>query len=612
MIIRSMELVDFKSFRGIHIFNFDRPPGLYFLRGRNEAEPNLGANGAGKSTIFDALCWGLYGKSLRNLKAGTIHGWDSEQSSTWVNLALRDDQDNIDLIHRAWSPNSLLLNGEFVVQDRLTRHLGIDDFSFKHSIIHPQFGDMFFDLAATPKLQLFSSVLNLDYWMSLSDLAKTKANSNVAAVATFGIKISKYEGRLATVSDNIKEFIKAKKVFASVQKDAVKDVALSIKNLNRKLKDADMECTDIEKKLNKIKKRRNFFNEEELKWKKKRAKLDQKLANTIRYKNDLTGTIHRLVVSIGNIERVGGVCSVCKQKVSKIHIKEQINDFELKEKESRKLLKPLDQELENLEDQMEVIRDSLKNLKSAQNDTHSKIRKFEIKHAQLGRDVEFCQQGLTDQKRSLRKIKNKENPHDIQIKKAKAERKKIKSRIDKLQGKIDKAQKKVSGYEHWIKGFKDVRLFLLEECITQLEVEVNNNLMQLGLDDWSIRFDVEKETKSGTISTGFQVQIKSPKNKDVVPWEVWSGGEGQRLRLAGTMGLSNLILNRSGVVSNIEVWDEPTQYLNRVDDLLDLLYQRAQDLQKQIWLVDHRSIDFGGFEDVVTIVKDKNGSRIEQ
>ena len=307
MIIKTMELVDFRSFKGRHKFNFDRPPGLYFLRGRNEAEPNLGANGAGKSTIFDALCWGLYGKSLRNLKAGTIHGWDSEQSSTWVNLALRDDQDNIDLIHRAWSPNSLLLNGEFVVQDRLTRHLGIDENSFKHSIVHPQHGDMFFDLAATPKLQLFSSVLNLDYWMSLSDLAKTKAKSNETATVNFEKKIAKYEGRLETVSDNIKEFIEAKKVFASVQKDAVKDAQKLVLELNHKLKDSDIERTDIEKKLTKLKKRVNFFNEEELKWKKKRAKLDEKLSGIIRYKSDLAGTISLLRVSIEDMERVGGV-----------------------------------------------------------------------------------------------------------------------------------------------------------------------------------------------------------------------------------------------------------------------------------------------------------------
>ena len=169
-------------------------------------------------------------------------------------------------------------------------------------------------------------------------------------------------------------------------------------------------------------------------------------------------------------------------------------------------------------------------------------------------------------------------------------------------------------YSFWVRGFKDLRLQLIAEALTELEIEVNSCVTALGLIDWELKFQVDRETASGTISRGFTVSVISPYNNKPVPWESWSGGESQRLRIAATMGLSNLIRSRTGTELALEVWDEPSTALSQqgVHDLLEALNHRANTEQRPIWIVDHTSHSFGGFAGGATITKRKSGSVIEQ
>ncbi len=98
---------------------------------------------------------------------------------------------------------------------------------------------------------------------------------------------------------------------------------------------------------------------------------------------------------------------------------------------------------------------------------------------------------------------------------------------------------------------------------------------------------------------------------DSRPWEAWSGGEGQRLRLAGTLALSNLILRQFNRTCNIQIWDEALRWLSGSgkEDMLTLLQEAAHNQNKQIWVVDQSELAFS-FDGVVKVVKDEGGSHI--
>lgn len=106
---------------------------------------------------------------------------------------------------------------------------------------------------------------------------------------------------------------------------------------------------------------------------------------------------------------------------------------------------------------------------------------------------------------------------------------------------------------------------MISEVLTQLELEVNNKLFQLGLQDWKVLFAVEGLTKGGKVKKGFTVTIITPYNLEPVNWNAWSGGESQRLRLAGSLGIADLITSRCPYVPTFEVFDEPSSYLSEAN-----------------------------------------------
>jgi DNA repair exonuclease SbcCD ATPase subunit len=212
-----------------------------------------------------------------------------------------------------------------------------------------------------------------------------------------------------------------------------------------------------------------------------------------------------------------------------------------------------------------------------------------------------------------RRALEEENPHGQALKRAASDRRAAQTEHDEASTELDALRERYALCALWVKGFKEVRLRAITEALVELELEANSALVQLGLMDWALMFSVERETKGGTMSRGFDVRVSAPEQKRPMPWAAWSGGEAQRLRVGATMGLSDLIRARCGLDFPLEVWDEPTAGLSAggVDDLMESLHQRAITEGRQIWVVDHRSLSYGGFAGTVLVVKDEDGSHIE-
>jgi energy-coupling factor transporter ATP-binding protein EcfA2 len=157
-----------------------------------------------------------------------------------------------------------------------------------------------------------------------------------------------------------------------------------------------------------------------------------------------------------------------------------------------------------------------------------------------------------------------------------------------------------------------VRLWCLENVLRELTLETKNSLLALGLQGWGVNYTTATETKTGTMKLGVQIQIEPPGEK-AGRFDVLSGGEGQRVRLAASLGLANLVQRWAGVQWNFEIWDEPTAWLSTrgVENLLDALSYRAHSQTKSILLADHRSLAHSGFAEMYRVIKDEQGSHWE-
>lgn len=232
----------------------------------------------------------------------------------------------------------------------------------------------------------------------------------------------------------------------------------------------------------------------------------------------------------------------------------------------------------------------------------------------VGPEVASLESTILSAQRSIREHEDTQNPYGEQsadlrrrLGELKREQKACTEDLIAIRRKIERAR-------FWVQGFKEVRLYVINDVLDELKIATDSVLDAMGLVDWEVRYSVEKENRSGDVSRALHVTVLSPDNDKAVRWEVWSGGEAQRLRLAGSLALSEVLLNHAGITTNLEVLDEPSRGMSRggISDLCDYLAARADRQDKIVVLTDHHALAAGRFRSTLTVIKgEERGSYLE-
>lgn len=610
----SISIENFRSFKNKQTFYFGDGAGFNFLRGDNRVEPELEGNASGKSTIWEALCWVQFGKTSRGLKASDIGTWSVGKNTSVEVVFELDGVENA--IRRTWNPNSLKrsrgeIDFEDITQDELEDLIGYTFTPFLHSIFVSQFTPMFLDLGPTEKANLISEVLDLDKWIEFSAKAGEAAKSAEKRIVTMQSSFDRLVGRLDEVEriDYSKDFDAWEESAASrkdelmAQFEEVCEERKKIKEASESSKSRLVELRDMKRTessaLVTAQNRVNGFKQQEGSKLTEKSKAEATLEFTegqYKYLQD------------------NEFCPACLQVIGDRHRRDEIARFKGVIESLKIDVARLHKEHSDLHDRRSSSEDDCIVHRETLAELNNQIARIEGDEISAGSKLHSLDTSLDRIESQIDGISGEVNPYDARIAEVQATRDEIYAEASLLVEEIESVHRTQAINSYWIKGFKDLRLFLISEALVQLEIEVNNALVQLGLVGWKIEFSVDAETKSGTVRRGFTAYIKSPYNTTLVPWEAWSGGESQRLRIAATLGLSNLILNSLGVDTNLEIWDEPSTWMTEsgITDLLETLQERSRIQGKQIWVVDHRLLEFGGFSKVVTVVKEESGSIIQQ
>ena len=611
MNLNSIRFDNFKSFNGPHQFDFfGGKPGLYFITGENTANPELGANGCGKTSLIDAIYWVFYGKTIQRLKAGDVRTW-GKGGTTTVQITFDISGKTYTLV-RAWSPNRLELkkgSSEFinVSQEEVEDLIGLSEEEFQNTVVFGQFRQWFLDLQPSQMLSAFTDILNLDYWTDKSDAASSKAiEARRIAEATERL-IAHNEGRVVSMRDALATSKAAAKIFDQEVVKSRSDILKKLSETNKLLAEVPPNlCAKESQDLAKVKNEILIIQ----------TNIEGLRAEATR----LSGLIHLDRIAINQNEKMilqlattHGKCSSCGQPISRAHVKAEQTRFakdterlKVGIKKTQDVVDGLNQNKGELSKKLADLLPQRDALLTASYRQEAANNLWVAKMTSLRADVKYL-------KSELIRLDQKENWSAEKAKELQSQLDSLAEHLKKLTKERDEAVASAASYEYWVKGFKDIRLLVIEQALSSLEVKINNSLVELGLSSWTIGLDIERENKSGGVTKGFNVLVQSPYNKAQVPWGAWSGGEGQRLRLAGNTGLADLILARRGLQPNIEIYDEPSKHLSDegLKSLVLFLHNRARQLKKQIWLVDHQTINSGLFAGTLSIKKDGLGSRLD-
>lgn len=601
MKLKALEIQGFRSFIGQQRFDVSAlQPGLYLVAGDNKLEPALEGNGAGKSSLFEALYWAMQGKTSRNLKAGSVRSWTGGS----CRVAAEFEEGTVE---RTWGPNSLKWQGRDVDQDTLEQALVTSDVALS-TFYFAQFSPFFLDLGPTARMEIYSNVLGLDLWEQKSDQAKALARE----AETEAQKIEVQRARIEATAD---AFEKASFTADIAAWDAQHRAEVS--DARRALKDAEAAHAETVEKhesaLRELSKVKTAAAEHSRKLRALQATVDEVQEGVYAEMNKqarLEAAVGSAQQSLAQFKRLKeGECPECGQALTPGHLKKHARDLQSR----------LDAALEKSAHQRPVLRAAQARLEKAKVAVDEyRIRAPATEAAAqrvLGADelMNNAASSVTSLKWNLERLLKETNPFKERAEANKRGLAEARKQLAEATKELADTRAVQASFEFWIKGFKEVRFQVIQESLAQLNAEANECLHAFGLEGWALQFTVEKETKSGTVKRGFLCNVLSPYTDEGVPWEAWSGGESQRLRLAAQLGVANLLCSRLGMEIDFEFWDESTTWLPKqgVEAFLTALQERAHRYQKRIFLADHHAFDFP-FDGVLVVEKGEEGSIIKE
>jgi DNA repair exonuclease SbcCD ATPase subunit len=605
MKLLSITIEGFRSFKKAQAIRLDRRPGLYLIRGENQVEPTLGANGSGKSSVWDALTWVIYGKTTRKLSAAHVEAWDY-RGPTCVTLTFESRTGKLRTLIRSRKPIQVQIDGVEVTQDVLDSLFGLDYDMFMSTVVFSQMPELFPDMSATRRLEVFTTVLGLGQWVEFADKAKKESKGIEEKINNQARVASQLQGSLTAKVSQLESLIEDSK-------------EVDIEALGRECFNASASLVDSKLRLEKAKKKyeaASMIDED----------FDRGLSALADDMERVNNSIDATKIKLNQEEKL-------ERTLEADFIKLRDGDGACLECGASRPQNALDAAIRSMMDTQEEARVQYEKLTSM----HQKALKRYDGLCEQFDEIEAKQgkyQLVTRQMRDeCKMLKAQRNHYDMAARvseklltaaqeQADNQGKRIVSveaEIEAIKDSLKEGKEEQSALKddqtianYWKTGFRDLRLWMVENALDQLSIQVNAALVSLGLQEWTISFSVERETKAKTVSRGFEIIIRNPAHKKGVLWEAWSGGETQRLRVACAAGLSSLIRDRGQGIPDVEVWDEPTQFLGKggVDDLVEYLKERAQSDNRQVYLVDHRSLDSGEFDGIITVTKTQEGSQV--
>ncbi len=630
MIIESISFQGFRSFRDEVVMQLPKNPGVFLITGENQVEPELGANGVGKSSFAEGLCWCFFDKTSKGHRAKDVSNWSGEYL-TAVSLNFRDDCGDNTLTRR-WNPNAFVHQIEECEPKTIEKHdvekiLGLNYKLFLATVLFSQSGGTdkkdspgkhFMELGPTAQAEALSDVLNLSVWEERAKKAKTKASESKLEWEELDQEVQGLKAKRVVLVSEYNDFVDKEETWDGEQELAEKRLCVQLNEAE--VLRAEKRCAEDEAKH----KKQSIGDESESTQK----RIDRLQKSISRYEKKVQAF------------RVQEAVVVTKIKVTTKEQDQQTELVELGKAACPRCGKSLDPinvqaDLKLIESSVVVLKDDLDALRIDLRRMADVVDRLTIEHdafeekceaADIQKEdavdhyqdcVNACQRAdkaVVIIETQIKGLKKEENPHTATIDE-------LDQKIDVLAHEIKhgvaecrRSEVLADRYGYWAQGFLRIRLWLLERAMSEFEAKMLNSFDLLGLRGWSVACETEKELKSGGTKAALTILVSSPESPEPVPWGVWSGGEEQRLKLAGSAAFCDLVCDRMGVRPSLEIWDEPTQHLSPegCEDLMEFFQHRSRMLKKQVWVIDHRTTNSGEVDGHWHFVKTKQGTRVTE
>jgi DNA repair exonuclease SbcCD ATPase subunit len=543
---------------------------------KNSTNLIIGSNGAGKSTVLDALTFSLFGKPFRKInKPQLINSVNDKDcrvevefdigSTSWK--VVRGIKPNIFEIYR---DDSLLDQSAAAIDQQKWLEQNVLKMNYKSFTQIVILGSStfvpFMQLPASHRREVIEDLLDIKIFSSMNVVIKEKIRSIKDEIKTLELK-----------KESLLDKVQMQKEFIEELENRGKD---NINNNNRKISDLDKEIEQYTQE--------NESVEEPLRELIREQDAITGYAEKLRKLGNLKGKISQKVSTITKEHKFfteNTVCPTCTQSIDEEFRINRIKDAQDKAKELQSGYKELEEaikEEEERERQFNTLSKEISNLTNGISQNNIKINGLRRQIRNLESEI----QKITEQ------LANRNSEHE----KLESFNKNLKTTYDELASKKDT----INYYDFSYSLLKDggVKSKIIKKYLPLINQQVNRYLQMM---DFYINFTLDEE---------FNETVQSPIHEDF-SYASFSEGEKMRIDLALLFTWREVARMKNSVNTNLlimdEVFDSSLDGFG-TEEFLKIIRYVIKDAN--IFVISHKTGLEDKFESVIKFEKVKGFSRM--
>ena len=540
----------------------------------------VGQNGAGKSTMLDALSFGLFGKAHRKIsKRQLINTINSKDALVEVEFTIGSKKYRI---VRGIKPNvfEIYVNGAMLDQSSHAKEyqqilekniLKLNHKSF-HQIVVLGSGSFvpFMQLGQSQRRDVIEDLLDINVFSKMNQLLKEK-------ISLLKINISENDHKLEVVDTKIKS-----------QKKYIRDLT-AITTANRKKKESEIK--ELREKIKSLTKQNSKLSKsiEELlpTYTDQLQALTDKKTKLTTYNTQFKTKVKGVVKESKFFEE-NESCPTCEQTISEDLRKEKLAKTQKKAKELNQAMEMASEELSNINSKIDDVNEQISIIQKDQTEMYSNNKSI----SQFQNQVDNIQ---TDIDELVNSTGNMGQAND--------DLEKLNDQKHECQDEKYKLNEQASYNRVASELLKDtgIKTKIIKQYIPVINQLTNQYLQIL---DFFVHFDLDEN---------FQETIRS-RHRDSFTYDSFSEGEKQRIDLSLLFTWRQVAKMKNSVATNLLILHETFDSSlddDGVDNLMKIINSLGGDTN--VFVISHKAeLEDAQFEDKLVFSKNKNFSTLKK
>ena len=554
----------------------DAPTTIFF--DRTPTTLIIGENGSGKSTILDALTFGLFGRAFRSINKPQLVNTVNERGLE-VEIEFSIGKKKY-LVRRGVKPNKFEIYFNDKLIDQLANNRDYQDYlekvilklnykSFTQIVLlgNSSF-EPFMQLKQSDRRTIVEDLLDIQIFSSMNGILRHKNVELKDDMGTLEIEKGLYKEKIKIQEDYIKRLQEDSESVIFQKKKEIENFESNISTATVTMATLNSEVETLGEQL---------LNEDSAK---KKSSEYEKVQNQIEYK------LQREEKEL-TFYQTNSTCSTCKQIIDDEFKKERVIDISKKIDEKKDGLDKLHTEIDSLEKTLKQYRE----IGGSIVEKNKELVIIQSKIGSLGDNIERVQ-------KEINALKSKKK-HDSSIEK---ELKVLKENLEEsLQDYSELCdRKKLHEYAHELLRDSGIKTKIIRQYVPIINKYVNKYLNEL---DFLINFSID-ENFNETIQSQY---------RDEFSYASFSEGEKMRIDLALLFTWRMVAKLKNSVNTNLLILDEvfdSSLDAEGTDAFLKII--NTLDADTNVFVISHKGeILFDKFISTIKFVKEKQFSRIE-